>query len=397
MSKLCLDLSFDAGSSKDFCLENYWKILGGIKSTGYSNPMLLPNGYLLMTNEANGLIDVFTSKKTTPVLKDLAIFKTFPNGYTILGKNHEILGLYSPKGKLLAKYVYDKGGKSGQPQSNMRDGIPVYTSSVRFFNRFTHLIKYNNVVLIDGKNVMLSKVDELEKTWLIIGEDKDILSISDSISGMVCVKFANNDIMLLDSNFEQINTGHKLINVNFLENGDFIAHTIKNKILLFDKNGNLIKKLSKKVEVVDYGRCYYDNDLKFDCYTHSVITNDTVTLVYNKAKEYEIFLYDGLIFNRKRINNTEVISSCVLASCPDDYKIIDNRLISFKYNNELYIFDLYYDWDITVFKVYNLLSNVCYANDLSLEMFNYLFTVVKLSFDRDITLKEMLKNFISKL
>lgn len=397
MSKLCLDLFFDADGSKDFCVENYWKILGNAKCKGYSNPIILPNGYLLMINNANSLIDVFTSKNVTPVLKDLEIFKSFPNGYTILGKSHEILGLYSPNGILLAKYVYSKKGKLGQPQPNVRNDIPVYTSSVRFFNRFTHLIKYNNVVLIDGEHVMLSKVDELEKPWYFIGKDKDILSISDSFSGMVCVKFVNNEIMLLNPKFEQINTGHKLINVNFLENGDFIAYTIKNKILLFNKNGILIKELSKKVEVVDCGRFYCCDGKKFDCYTHNEKTNETITLVYNKAKRCEIFLDDGVVFNRKRINNTEFITSCILASCPDDFKITDKRLMSFKYNNELYVFDLFSDCDETLYKIYNILNNVYNTSDLSLDMFNYLFNVIKLSHDNSITLKGMLKTFISKL
>ena len=399
MSKLCLPSSFEASSVKDVHVENYWKILGNMKNKGYASPIFFPNGYLALFSKTDGPINIFSGKSSTiPVLKDLSLFKVFPNGYVILGKTTDVLGLYSPKGKLLAKFVYDKGIKSGCIQKDLRNDVPVYTSPMRFINQFTSQLKHNTIAVIDGGVVYLTTVDKLSEVdkLLFIGKENIVSSISDSYNGMVAVKFVDGEILLLNRKLEYVSIGHTLIGVNFLENGDFIARTIKNKTLLFSKNAEFIKELPKKTEVIDGERCYYCDGRCFDCYSHEEVDKDCLPIIFNKAKGIKVF-YDDAIYNQKKMNNGEVCTSYVISLIPKDFVVTDRRLISFKYKEKFFIFDGFSSHDEISSKVYSIVNTIGETQDLSLEMFDYLTTLLECSHYSTHTLKGMLKNLISTL
>ena len=398
MSRLCLPTSFKASSINGVCIENYWKILGNMKSKEYVSPMLFPNGYLAMFNKTDSKIDVFSGKSVVPVLKDISLFKVFPSGYVILGKTTDVLGLYSPKGKLLAKFVYDNGIKSGCIQKDLRNEVPVYTSSMRFFNQFTSQLKNNTIAVIDGGVVYLTTVDKLSDVdkLLFIGKENIVSSISDSYNGMIAVKFVDGQTLLINRKLEYVDIGHKIIGINFLENGDFIARTIKNKILLFDKNAKFIKELQKKTEVVDGERCYYCDGKCFDCYSHEEVNKNNLPIIFNKAKGIEVF-YDEAIYNQKKMNNGEVYTSYVVSLIPKDFLVTDRRLISFKYKEKFFVFDGFSNHDEILSNVYNVINDVDQSKDLSLEMFDYLTTLLECSLYSSHTLKGMLKRLISTL
>ena len=390
--------SFDVKNYDNSNLNYYWEVLSKISYTSnYVN--ILPNGVIFVIGEDKNLSGIYDGASLYPIMRDISFMLYLNSGYMLIGvgdidNNKGEVGLFSPCGRLMGIYAFDKQKYSNVVTTKNKDGYRHYTTGFTPINRF--FFRYNTLAVRCANKCYLSKANKFDLSNLFyVGLYDDIASMYDNTEGLVAVHFKNGLVKLYDKNFNELHIVDDLSKVVFLLNGDFFAFTKDGKISLYNKKCKLIKNVSS-VEVKMYDRFYIiDSHKKFDCFSHKECFGDFVA--FFDKDNYRLYSENGGISCYFYSSSTSCTSYNVLANCPSTPVVVNNKFITFRDEKNLFIVDPFTPRDTMDYKIYDAISKTPEDKDLCTEKFMYFKSMLEYMHGRKHLLKYLLDKYISNL
>ena len=391
MSRLSLK-SIEVKNFESCGLDYYWKVLSKFDLTSMHCDVF-PNGVIVSLGDDIRVNGIYNGKSLFPVISNVSFVQYLESGYMLIGTGYDEeceIGLFSPCGRLMGIYAFDKNMYSRVSMSKTKDGYKRFTTGFTLFNSF--FFKYNTLAIKCANKCYLARPHKLDLAKLFcVGFYNDIKSMEDNECGLVAVHFHNGRARLLNKDFSEINIMDGLSKVIFLENGDFFAFDNKGTISLFNKKLKFIKNVNS-VEVEPYSRLYKLGDgKKYDCYTHEVYTKLTVPLCC--VDGYTIHGVQGLLtcaYNDK-------FDFVVANRYKGKPRFINNKFMLISDGKQLFMIDPFIHIDSMDSIIASYLFKLPDDEDLSLELFLYFKNKLEGRHVKKYPLKKMLEKSISSL
>ncbi len=390
--------SFDVKNYENSNLDYYWEVLSKIDNTStYVN--ILPNGVIYAIGDDKRLAGIYDGSSLYPIMRNISFMAYLNSGYMLIGigdiDNYEgEVGLFSPCGKLMGIYAFDKQKFSNVVATRNKDGYRHYTTGFSLVNRF--FFRYNTLAVRCANKCYLSKAHRFDLSKLFyVGLYDDIASMYDTPEGLVAVNFKNGLVKLYDKNFNELHIVDDLSKVIFLLNGDFFVFAKNGKISLYNKKCKFIKNVSS-VDVKMYDRFYViDGHKIFDCFSHKERFSDFIAF-YDKDN-YRLYTENSSIACYCYSSPTSCTSYNVLANCPSTPVIVNNKFLTFRDEKNLFVVDPFTPSDNMDYKVYNAINKTPKDEDLSPEKFMYFKSMLEYMHGQKHLLKYLLDRYISNL
>lgn len=366
---------------------DYWKTLGKLYSKD-AYTRILHNGLILHSiGEDIFLYDPISSHQ---IISNIEFAYFMMSGYGIIGINKEDVYLFSPKGKIKMKFVFQKSYYTAVVETREK-GYTRCCSGFKLLSQF--FFNYNTIATRCQNKCYLGKANKFDlKKLFYVGEYDNITEMQDNNEGFVYVLYKDGTAKLFDNHFKEVKLVDGLSKVIFLENGDFFA-IAGDKCYLYDKKAKLIGE-KEGVNAFYNKRFYQIGEDFFDCQNHKKCEKANIPL-YKKGNDVLLFDEGNVFYNRtlKRHGFNKLAFGRVLVGLTQEPSVVNKQFLTFTGNKVQFVVDLWKSDDEIKDELIEFLKQE--PADLEMEKFNYFRMFLSYLCDKDMSLRSMLMRELS--